>query len=309
MANPQSSYKNYQILSAVLLLFLVGSNIAWYISLSQLKSESIDNTRNLKNELADAYGRLDDISKELDEKIKQIESLEGNVDTLLQIKAELEREKQQILNNAGTYKGKYDQLKNKIKGYEELLSKKDQEIIRLKELNGDLVNRITEEQKKRQAYKDSIKQVEKEKNQLKEIVKKASVLEAQNITFTGRVKKFMGGEQEEVGTQFKAKRLQELTISFNFGKNPAAEIGTKTVYMIIKDPDNATVYSINTTGASTFKANGVEKTATASKDVLFANKEEQVTFSFLQNSYSNGVYIVSFYCEGEEIGKKEFIID
>jgi hypothetical protein len=54
--------------------------------------------------------------------------------------------------------------------------------------------------------------------------------------------------------------------------------------------------------------NGVERTGTDTKDILFANQQEKVEFEFIQSQYKPGVYHISFYCEGEEIGKSQFMI-
>src|SRR5690606_2157725 len=74
--------------------------------------------------------KLDSISNQLDIKIAQIQQLGGRVDSLLSLKAQLEKDKQSLKDLNSFSIRKYE---DRIKNYETLLTQKDSEIVTLRE--------------------------------------------------------------------------------------------------------------------------------------------------------------------------------
>jgi myosin heavy subunit len=171
--------------------------------------------------------KLDSISTELDLKIAEIQQLGGSVDSLVALKSQLERDKVALRNMNSFSAASYDK---KIKSYESILNKNDQEILRLKEelgiatsKNEELSQRLTGLESEKQQLADSVINYSVQNKELNEKVNIASALRAENITIHAVSAK--GKERE--GERFKAKRIDKLKVSFRLGDNAVAKKNEK----------------------------------------------------------------------------------
>ena len=143
--NPQQKSKTNGALLAALILMTGLAGVSSYLYFTtKEKSETQEVTiAERVEELSNTRVKLDSISTALDAKIAEVQKLGGNIDELLKVKADLERDKDALRrgNNASASSAramiaKYD---IKIKEYESYLMEKDTLIANLQKENGVLV--------------------------------------------------------------------------------------------------------------------------------------------------------------------------
>lgn len=253
--------------------------------------------------------KLDSISTQLDTKIAIIEQLGGRVDSLLQIKQQLEADKRELKNMNAFSLSKYE---GKIKSYESMLTQKDAEIARLKAENGQLAQRnesLAQENEalknQRQSLSDSVITYSSRNRELAAKVTRAAALRAEGVT----VNALNSRGKEDDGGSYKAKRIDKLKVSFRLADNPLAQLNDKTIYLRILDPSGAIVSDM-ATGSGEFVANGQTMIYTASQRIPFDNSRQTVTFLYGRGGqrFNEGRHVVELYAEGFKIGDGEFTV-
>lgn len=288
----------------VFIVILLAFNVIQYFLYQKKEAEVTEKVETKEVELIETYAKLDSISKVLNEKITEIRRLGGRVDSLLVIQKQLEKEKVELKQSRNLAQDRYEKIKNNIEGYKQLLQTKDAEIVKLKEVNKELLNETIALKEERNQITEQLSSLKQEKGALAEKIAVASTLRARNFKFAAISKK----NKEREDNEFKVKHLEGLKITFNFERNDLAEIGTKRVIMRILDPDNSVLYNVGS-GSGEFTHQGSSLFYTAYKDVLFDNSEQPVTFLYNKGSeYKSGQYKVEFYCEGVMIGSSDFVV-
>lgn len=253
--------------------------------------------------------KLDSVSAQLDAKIAEIQQLGGSVDSLLKVRERLEVDKRE-LRNVNTFDSrKYDQ---KLKNYQALLVQKDEEIARLKEENGVLVEKnetLSQEntglRTERQTLSDSVVAVTEKNRELAEKVTIAAALRAEAIG----VNAINSRGKERDGDNYKAKRIDKIRISVRLAPNGLAKQGEKELYMRILDPSGA-VISDMATGSGEFTYGGQSMIYTAKQLFTFDNSRQTVDFVFGRGGqrFNKGTHPIEIYCEGFRIGEGEFTV-
>jgi hypothetical protein len=309
MANQTQTKFNNPILIIVLLLLLIGSNLAWFLQNRKENNKADEKYQVVETELITTYAKLDSISRELNNKIAEIQMLGGKVDTLLQIKAQLEKEKKALLSGKKVSDAKYSELKSNIEGYEVLLQQKDTEIAKLREDNSFLTKEVLALKTDKVAKEDSLRALQLQKGEMSAVIKAAARLKAVNFRVVAVSEKDKKRDGSESKNEFRRRQVEKLEISFNIDENPAAKHGTRTIYMEVKDPDGATIFDNSTVGAASFRYEGKDLFYTSSKEIIFDNTKQLVQFSLVRKGeYKSGTYNVSFYCDASLIGSTQFII-
>lgn len=253
--------------------------------------------------------KLDSISTELDLKIAEIQQLGGSVDSLVALKAQLERDKVELKNMNSFSAANYDK---KIRSYESILNQKDQEIVRLKEelgvvtsKNEELNEKVSGLESEKQQLADSVTNYTVQNKELSEKVNIASALRAENITI--RAVSSKGKERD--GEKFKAKRIDKLKVSFRLGDNAVARKNEKEIYLRILNPDGA-VLSDMATGSGAFTVGGKEMIYSSKQTVEFTNTQQTVDIIYGRGGIpmKDGKYVVEVLCEGVQIGKADFTV-
>ena len=253
--------------------------------------------------------RLDSVSAQLDAKIAEIQRLGGSVDSLLKVKQQLEVDKRELRNVTSFDSRKYDQ---KIRNYQALLAQKDQEIVRLKEENGLLVQQndsLAQENSglkaERQTLSDSVVAVSTRNQELNEKVTIAAALRAESVT----VNALNTRGKERDGGSYKAKQLDKVKISVRIAPNGLAKQDDKELYLRILDPSGAVVSDM-ATGSGEFTYNGQGMIYTAMQRFPFDNSRQQIDFVYGRGGrrFSEGRHVVELYCEGFRIGEGEFTV-
>lgn len=253
--------------------------------------------------------RLDSVSAQLDAKIAEIQRLGGSVDSLLKVKQQLEVDKRELRNVTSFDSRKYDQ---KIRNYQALLAQKDQEIVRLKEENGLLVQQndsLAQENSglkaERQTLSDSVVAVSTRNQELNEKVTIAAALRAESVT----VNALNTRGKERDGGSYKAKQLDKVKISVRIAPNGLAKQDEKELYLRILDPSGAVVSDM-ATGSGEFTYNGQGMIYTAMQRFPFDNSRQQIDFVYGRGGrrFSEGRHVIELYCEGFRIGEGEFTV-
>jgi myosin heavy subunit len=294
-------------LAVLLLLNLVLVYFIYHEKQENLAKDEIITAKT--EEVLSIKTKLDSISTELDIKIAEIQKLGGSVDSLVALKAQLEKDKKE-LKNASTYSAAtYNQ---KIKNYESVLSEKDGEIARLKQelgiattKNEELNQKVTGLESEKQLLADSVTTYSAQNKELAEKVTLASALHAENVSVNAVSSK--GKERE--GGKYKAKRIDKLRVNFKLSENAVAKQNEKDIYLRVLDPDGA-VLSDMATGSGSFMFNGKELIYSSKQTVSFTNTGQSVDIFYGRGGIpmKDGKYVIELYSEGFKIGQGDFTV-
>lgn len=294
-------------LAVLLLLNLVLVYFIYHEKQENLAKDEIITAKT--EEVLSIKTKLDSISTELDIKIAEIQKLGGSVDSLVALKAQLEKDKKEI-KNANTYSAaNYNQ---KIKNYESVLSEKDGEIARLKQelgiattKNEELNQKVTGLETEKQVLADSVTTYSAQNKELAEKVTLASALHAENVNVNAVSAK--GKERE--GGKYKAKRIDKLRVNFKLAENAVAKQNEKEIYLRVLDPDGA-VLSDMATGSGSFIFNGRELIYSSKQTVSFTNTGQSVDIFYGRGGIpmKDGKYAIELYSEGFKIGQGDFTV-
>jgi uncharacterized protein (DUF3084 family) len=297
----QSSRK---ILLTIFIIVLIALNgVLLYLNIKNRDENALinDQKKEVQANLDLTEAKLDSISNELDVRIAEVQKLGGDVEALTQAKEQLEKDKTQ-LKNANVAERR--RLNEKIKGYEELLVSKDEEIGKLKMERDELYQEASQLKTKNVRLADSINTIDKEKRQLAEKVTIASALKAENLEISAINER---GKERDKG-EYRAKQIDRIKVAFNLGENNVAKVETKNIYMRLIEPDGAAVFDM-ATGGGTFVFEGQETFFTAKQEILFDNTRQPVSFVFNKGTpYKTGKHIVELYSDGFKIGQGSFVV-
>ncbi|WP_194777793.1 coiled-coil domain-containing protein [Pararhodonellum marinum] len=291
------SWKN--ILIIVLLILIVISGIKLY-------TDSIDRTKKaeeiivLTEETNDLNKRLDSMTYQLDLRIQEIAKLGGEVDSLVSIREQLVRERN---TDSRRTEAQIVALNKKIDTYSNLLKEKDDDIIKLREINDELLSENQELKTDKAEIEEEMVKLNLKQQELEEKVNIAAKLKAENII----VAAVNNRGRERVG-EFRNRQLEKLKVSFNLADNPVSEPGTKDIFVQVVSPNNQIIFDI-ARGSGTFRVDGREEFYTAKQDILFDNSRQELTYYYEKGSdYNTGRYEVRIFADGFLIGNQAFEI-
>jgi len=299
-----NSDKGTKSLLYAVIALLIGSNVAWFFYSHQTIHHQKEKWDDQQNEMVFTYAKLDSVARQLDSKITELEKMGVNIDSLLMIKTQLEKEKRELIASRNLAQSRYEEIKNKLDGYEILLKQKDVEITELKKANQYLVSENYSLKEERNVLNDQIINLKTQSSVLAEKITVGSALRAINIRFVGIANK--GKEKEDI--EFKTKQLTRLKVLFNFDDNKLAEIGAKKIYLRIIDPEGSAMYNL-ATGSGSFVHQGTELFYTQMQEILFDNSGQLVVFEYSKGTeFKIGKHKVELYSEGMKIGESSFIV-
>ncbi len=309
MATQTHNAKTNSIVIAILVLLLIGTNLAWFFQSSKASRNAEDKYQTVEAELITTYAKLDSISRELNSKIAQIQQLGGKIDTLLTIQKQLEAEKRALLSGKKISETRYNDLKVKIEGYEAILVQKDNEIAQLRKDNKFLTEEVIALKTDKVAKEDSLRALKQQRGELNVMLQAAARLKAVNFRIAAISEKDKRREGAETKNEFKRRHVEKIEIQFNIDENPVAKPGTRVIYMVISDPEGAVLVDDSIVGAASFKLGDKNLFYTLSKEIIFDNTQQLVSFSFSRKGeFRTGTYNVAFYCEGALMGQTQFVI-
>lgn len=304
---PEENKKKQQtkrtlLIIAVVALLLINA-VKFY--LDYLSSKKKDNLLAQKErELQITYQRIDSISKELELKLFETKKLGGNIDSLIVIQIQLEKDKKLLQGSYEDLKEKYSDITDRLEGYTTLLQHQDEEIERLKKVNALLLTENTGLKTEKVKLSDSIVQLKQTEKKLIEKIEIASALKAENITINALNER---GKERDGGV-YKAKHIDQLKITFNLAENNVTKIEGKDIYIVIRDQRGEPFYDINT-GSGTFIYQNKEIFYTSKQNILFDNTKQVLTFLYKKgNDYTSGTYTIDIYADGDKIGTSSFVV-
>ncbi len=286
---------------AIIVLLLIFNGVVYYLDYRE--KQELEAEINSKNtELLQTYDQLNKISTELEQKIQEIEKLGGDVTELQQAKAELEAEREQLTRSASIAQRRYNEIREKVQGYETLLKQKDQELVKLRSLSDSLYAENTTLKTTQNQLTDSLNRLAKNRQELNQKVAIASRLKAENIQIIAVNKRGKEREDEE----YRDRQIQQLKIRFNLADNPVAPIESKDIMMRVIDPNGNVLFDV-ATGSGTMMIDNREEFFTAKQEILFDNTRQQLSFQYEKESdYEEGIYNVELYADGYLIGNDSF---
>ncbi|MEZ4901704.1 MAG: hypothetical protein R2822_08080 [Spirosomataceae bacterium] len=270
------------LLAALAILALLNVVLIYFFYKEREKNKEQETVIAVKTEEVVATKmKLDSISVQLDAKIAEIQQLGGQVDSLISLKQQLDRDRAALRSSANAASVDVSKYKQKIKEYEAILVAKDTEITKLKEelgivtaQNQELSTKVTglEEEKTtiRRTYEDSVGNLTSRNRELAEKVTIASALKAEKIAVNAVSSK--GKERD--GGAYRAKRIDKLKVDFNLAPNPISRDGEREIYLRILDPEGAVMADM-ATGSGTFIYGGRETVYTAKQSINYSNDGAQ----------------------------------
>ena len=296
---PEKKSNTRTLIIAFIAIILIVNGVKWYLD----REEKIEMQAFYDTELEDARIRFAAISEELDEKIKEIDSLGGDIEELIMAKETIEAERDQLQRTRRANRRLIIELRDKVDGYEQLLKIKDKEIEQLTELNQELFTQNTGLKEQTNRLNQSITQLNQNKEQLEEKVAVASQLKAENFGIYAISK---GGKERK--DSFRNRQIKSLRIEFNIPQNKVAPIEGKTILMRIIDENSQVLFDV-ARGSGTFMYEDKEEFYTEGKDILFDNTNQKISYLYDKGSeYKSGQYFVEIYTDGYLMGKESFII-
>lgn len=297
MAQENSSPRRSNLIILALLLVIVG--LAIKVFLDHREKQAVSEALTEKTQALDStLVRLHDIRQELDEKIATITRLGGDVSELQKAKEEIQKE---LTRSRSRSAKAIAELKDRVEGYEELLTSKDKEIERLKAVNSELFSENRQLKTRENALNDSLNRLAKNKKDLAEKVSIASRLEAENITVAA-----VDSRGKERTPPFRARQVDKLKVEFNLARNDVAPIEGKKIMIRVLDDSDQVIFDVSR-GSGTFMLNGRETFYTAQQEILFDNSGQQLSFVYQKGSeYASGSYKVEIFTEGYLMGTFAF---
>ncbi|ODS83752.1 MAG: hypothetical protein ABS46_05565 [Cytophagaceae bacterium SCN 52-12] len=260
-------------------------------------------------EVLTTKSKLDSISTQLDIKIAQIQQLGGRVDSLLSLKAQLEKDKQLLKDRNSFSLKKYEE---RIKNYEALLAEKDQEIASLRQelgtataRNQELSEQISGLESEKEQLGEQIDVVNSKAVELQEKIAIASALRAEKI----QVSAISDKGKERDGGNYRSKRINQLKVNFELAENAVAQANDKDIFLRVLDPDGA-VLSDMATGSGSFLHHEREMIYSSRQKVAYKNARTPVSIIYGRGGIplKSGKYTVELYAEGFKIGQGDFTV-
>jgi hypothetical protein len=306
MAENNTSNSRGWIIGIIILLLLGLNGIQFYLSTKDKKEIAEKQETIVKKDtlIKVQTVKLDSLNRELDLRIAEVEKLGGDTMKLGQMRRQLLIDLRTARNARSGDLATIRRLNESIKNYEEMMSERDTELEELKSQNKQLFDETTRLKQNVAQREDSISRLSQRSNQQEQQLAAAAVLQA--VNFKVRILDHRGKEKDDLNSEFKARKIDKLKISFSLADNKVAKIETKDVYMRLLEPEGACLYDLST-GGGTFNANGKDQFYTAKQSFLFDNKQQQLSFVWGKGSrFKEGSHTIEIYCDGRQIGSTTF---
>lgn len=305
MENQQEENKKRGSLLWILIFLLIGSNAITLWLYLQEKTTVAEQVIKIEK----VYVERDNVNNELLALKQEYETLQTN-DAALQ--KEIDDKKayiEQLLEEAKKHKGDaylIAKLKKETETLREIMKGFVRTIDSLGTLNKNLIVEKEQVLKQLDNEKGKVNNLNKEKEELHETIKKGSLLNCFNIVAKGV--KFKSGGKKESETN-KAKRVEKIKVAFSLGENKIARSGEKTVFVRIMTPDGKEMaksyddnYRFTFDKSSGYFAGKVE--------LNYSNVEiNGVVYCEGSSEFVPGNYVIEISCDGAVIGSTNLKLD
>lgn len=245
------------------------------------------------------------VEKEYADLNQQFEVSSSNIhnDSLVQLLQDQKLKVQQLLTELRTTKStnakKIAQLKNELATVRKVMIQYVNQIDSLNTINKALTTENVEVHKKYRAASETVQLLSKEKENLNQVVSRASILEVTSFSMTA-----LNSNNRKTGWFSQSANLQ---FNFTIGKNVTAQPGEKIVYLRITRPDNEVltkspnnVFSFENKNITYSAMKKIEYTGETFKDVIYWKIGEILP---------KGKYNADFFVDGSRIGSFTFVFE
>lgn len=297
--SPQNSgKKNNSIIYWVVILILLAGCLYLFVTKNkmaednkQAMTQEQQKLDSVKTDRASLQSDFDAASAKIDQLVSQNSKLDSALQGDKSAMAKLQGQIRTILNNKNATQAELNSaremitmLTDKTKAYEARIAELEKENTQL-----------TGENKQLTVERDSTV----EKNiALKKV---GSVLHASNIRMEAIHKRKNGKEKETT----KAKKADELRITFDIDENRIAESGTKQIYLRIMSPAGSVLSTPSNASGTMTNVNGDQVSYSVLKDIMLTQNQpvKDVTVDWQQEGdYAKGTYYIEIYNEGYKVG-------
>jgi len=284
------------IILGVGVAILIGFLIYGYLENQRITGEK----EMTEAQLDQAYFQLDSIGDELNDKILTISQLGGDIDSLVLVKEQLEVEKEQIRKRTTR---QISDLQGKVEGFRELLVAQDEEIVRLKAINDELMTENTELKVQTNELSQSIQSLNQTKSKLEEKVAVAGQLKIEDMKIIA-----VNSRGKERERDIKNRHIDKLRIEFAVGENEVAEIESKDILVRVTAPDGNVLFDV-TRGSGSFIFEDREMFFTAKQEILYDRSRQKLSFLYDKGSdYSLGLHRIEVYTDDYLMGSGTFTV-
>ena len=245
--------------------------------------------------------KLDSIAVELGERIEEIDVLGGDIDSLLTLKDSIAAQRDQLQRTRRANKALIQRLGRKVKGYEELLVAKDEEIQKLKSINTQLLTENNALKVDKNKLNKSLNEAARREQQLQHRISLVARHSAENIRVFSINKR---GKVRE--GNFRKRQAQKVKITFNLAQNDAAPVAGHKIMIQLIDPAGRVVFDI-AKGSGSFQVKGKEQFYTAMQEIVFDNSKQALSFVYDKGAtFEKGDYKIILLADTYEIGRAAF---
>jgi hypothetical protein len=245
------------------------------------------------------------VEKEYADLNQQFEVSSSNIhnDSLVQLLQDQKLKVQQLLTELRTTKStnakKIAQLKNELATVRKVMIQYVNQIDSLNTINKALTTENVEVHKKYRAASETVQQLSKEKDNLNQVVSKASILEITSFGMTA-----LNSNNRKTGWFSQSATLQ---FNYTIGKNVTAQPGEKIVYLRITRPDNEV---LTKSPNNVFPFENKNITYSAMKKFEFTGEAvKDVIYWKIAEILPKGKYNADFFVDGNRIGSFSFVFE
>ncbi|MFZ4726612.1 MAG: hypothetical protein ACOYMD_14345 [Paludibacter sp.] len=262
-----------------------------------------------EKEMADVVAMMnfekEQVEKEFSDLNSEFDGYTSNIrnDSLLKLLQDQKTKVQQLLNELRITKStnaiRIAQLKKELATVRTVMIQYVNQIDSLNSLNKELKTENVEVHRKFEAASETVQKLSKEKENLNQVVNRASVMEVTNFSMTP-----LNSNNKKTSWFSQTANLQ---FNFSITKNVTAQPGEKTVYLRItrpdddvltKSPNNVFQYENKKINYSASKK--IEYTGDAVDDVLYWKVGEILP---------KGTYRADFFIDGNRVGSFSFTFE
>ena len=262
-----------------------------------------------EKEMADVVAMMnfekEQVEKEFSDLNSEFDGYTSNIrnDSLLKLLQDQKTKVQQLLNELRITKStnaiRIAQLKKELATVRTVMIQYVNQIDSLNSLNKELKTENVEVHRKFEAASETVQKLSKEKENLNQVVNRASVMEVTNFSMTP-----LNSNNKKTSWFSQTANLQ---FNFSITKNVTAQPGEKTVYLRITRPDDDVltkspnnVFQYENKRISYSASKKIEYTGDAVDDVLYWKVGEILP---------KGTYRADFFIDGNRVGSFSFTFE
>ncbi|MBU0487114.1 MAG: hypothetical protein KKA07_00790 [Bacteroidetes bacterium] len=198
-----------------------------------------------------------------------------------------------------------NQIKRKMKRLREITQTYVHQIDSLFTVNNQLKDDLTEVTSSYNKEKQRTEQLTKVSNDLTDKVTTAAVMKVFKVKGTPMKMR----RDKEILVE-KAKKTEQIKISFTVLENSLIESGPKNLYVRIADPSGAILTNGKNDDAHSFNYNGQRLQFSVKKQINYEQKNQEVEFFWTQSAeFSVGMYTIDVFTEDQLMGTGKFSLE